>query len=190
MIVFGSSELNAQRRGPSRMKMNNWDKRMWRKNILWLEGMGASGVVGLHYERIFVFGRVVSMRADVGLSPFIVDHRYDVTVGRNITPITGVGVYFFPNAFKLGIGCSVLHDIYFDRIPETVSDTTHGGSELYPANNYRIRIMPYLVAEATIANRIILRAGYTPVIDPANDAQKETYFTHYGTFSVGYKFGK
>jgi hypothetical protein len=191
VLAFSSVSAHAQRRGGTRtMKMGKWDKRMWKKNVIMLEGMGASGVVGLHYERIIMFGRITSMRFDVGLTPFIIDHNYDFTVGRNITPITGASFFLFPNAFKLGIGCSVLHDIYFDRIPETVSDTTHGGSELYAAQNYRVRIMPYIVVEGCISNRFIVRAGYSPIIDPANDAQAETYFTHWATIGFGYKFGK
>ncbi len=191
LLAFSSGSVQAQRhRGTTTMKMGKWDKRLWRKNVILIEGMGASGVVGVHYERIIQFGRITSMRFDLGLSPFIIDHKYDFTVGRNITPITGATFYLFPNAFKIGIGCSLLHDFYFDRIPETVSDTAHGGSELYAAKNYRVRIMPYILLEGCIANRWIVRAGYSPIIDPANDAQTETYFTHYGTVGIGYKFGK
>lgn len=174
-------------------KLTGWDKRSWRKNIIWVEGMGASGVVGVHYERIFQVGRVCSFRADVGVSPFYITEKYEMYAGKSITGIVGGGFYLFPNAFKIGIGCSVLNDIFFDRIPETIvpSDTTHGGStEILPAKNYKVRIMPYIVFEGTIINRIIIRAGYSPIIDPANDAQTETYFSHWATFGIGYKFGK
>jgi hypothetical protein len=174
-------------------KLTGWDKRSWRKNIIWLEGMGASGVVGAHYERIFMVGRVCSFRADVGVSPFYITERFELYAGKSITGIAGGGFYVFPNAFKIGIGCSMLNDFFFDRIPETIvsNDTTHGGSsEIYPAKIYKVRIMPYIVFEGTIENRIVLRAGYSPIIDPANDAQGETYFTHWATLGVGYKFGK
>jgi len=174
-------------------KLTGWDKRSWRKNILWLEGMGASGVVGVHYERIFMVGRVCSFRADVGVSPFYMTERFELYAGKSITGIVGGGFYVFPNAIKIGIGCSMLNDFFFDRIPETIvpNDTTHGGSsEILPAKNYKVRIMPYIVFEATAENRVVFRVGYSPIIDPANDAQSEVYFTHWATFGIGYKFGK
>lgn len=174
-------------------KLTGWDKRSWRKNIIWLEGMGASGAVGFHYERVFMVGRVCSFRADAGISPFYMTERFELYAGKSITGIVGGGFYVFPNAFKIGIGCSMLNDFFFDRIPETIvpSDTTHGGStEIFPAKNYKVRIMPYIVFEGTIKNRLIFRAGYSPIIDPANDAQTEVYFTHWATFGIGYKFGR
>lgn len=186
ILVYSASSVQAQ-------KLTGWDKRQWKKNIIWLEGMGASGVVGVHYERIFQLGRAFSLRADVGLSPFYITEKYELYAGRSLTGIVGGGFYVFPNAFKIGIGCSMLNDIFFDRIPETIipNDTTHSGSsEIVPAKNYKVRIMPYIVFEGTIANRFVFRAGYSPVIDPANDVQTETYFTHWATFSFGYKFGK
>src|SRR5687768_5249889 len=127
-------------------KLTGWDKRSWRKNIIWLEGMGASGAVGFHYERVFQVGRIFSFRADVGVSPFYLSERFELYSGKSITGIVGGGFYIFPNAFKIGIGCSMLNDFFFDRIPETIapSDSTHGGStEMYPAKNYKVRIMPY-----------------------------------------------
>jgi hypothetical protein len=186
LIVFSSSNLFSQ-------KLTGYDKRYWKKNIIWLEGLGASGAVGVHYERIFQVGRLFSFRADVGASPFYMTERYELYAGKSITGIYGGGFYIFPNTFKIGIGCSVLNDFFFNRIPETIvtNDTTHGGStEMYPAKIYKVRIMPYIVIEGTILNRLVIRAGYSPIIDPANDAQTETYFTHWATFGVGYKFGK
>jgi hypothetical protein len=186
IILFSSTPAYSQ-------KMNNWDKRLWKKNIIWLEGMGASGVVGAHYERVFMLGRAFSLRADVGLSPFYMTEKYDIYAGKSLTIPIGGGFYAFPNAFKIGIGCSVLNDIFFDRIPETVAstDTTHGGStEVTPGKNYKVRIMPYLVVEGTVANRFVFRVGYSPIIDPANDLQTTTYVTHWATIGFGYKFGK
>lgn len=186
LLVYSTTNTYSQ-------KLNGWDKRNWRKNIIWLEGMGASGVVGLHYERVFQLGRAFSLRADVGVSPFYVSERYELYAGKSMTGIIGGGFYVFPNAFKIGIGCSMLNDFFFDRIPETIvpNDTTHGGStEMYPAKIYKVRIMPYIVFEGTIKNRVIIRAGYSPIIDPANDAQADVYYTHWATFGVGYKFGK
>jgi len=177
----------------SSQKMGRWDKRMWRKNIIWLEGMGASGIVGVHYERVFMLGRAFSLRADVGVSPFYVSDKFEVYAGKSITGIVGGGFYVFPNAFKLGIGCSMLNDFFFDRIPETRTpgDTIHGGTpDATAPKNYKVRIMPYIVVEGTIANRVVVRAGYSPIIDPDNDLQTETSFMHWATISVGYKFGK
>ncbi len=188
-MVFVGSNLHSQRLG-------KWDKRQWRKNIIWLEGMGASGVVGVHYERVFMLGRAFSLRADVGVSPFYVSDRFELYAGKSMTAIVGGGFYAFPNAFKIGIGCSMLNDFFFDRIPETVppaiNDTTHGGTPIDAVGpkNYKVRIMPYLVLEGTIANRVVVRAGYSPIIDPDNDLQTETSFMHWATISVGYKFGK
>jgi hypothetical protein len=186
LIAFSSTHAYSQ-------KLTGYDKRQWRKNILWIEGLGASGIAGLHYERIFQVGRAFSFRADVGASPFYMTQAYEPYFGKSITGIIGGGFYIFPNAFKIGIGCSMLNDFFFNRIPETplAIDTTHGGStELYPAKVYKVRIMPYIVFEATIKNRVVIRAGYSPIIDPANDAQSDVYYTHWGTFGVGYKFGK
>ena len=186
LIVCSSTHTYSQR-------LSGYDKRNWRKNIIWLEGLGASGAVGVHYERIFQLGRLFSLRADVGASPFYMSERYELYTAKSITGIVGGGFYIFPNAFKIGIGCSVLNDIFFNRIPETIvpNDTTHtGSSEIYPAKHYKVRIMPYIVVEGTIINRIIIRAGYSPIIDPANDAQTTTYFTNWATIGVGYKFGK
>jgi hypothetical protein len=193
LFSLGTSNLQAQHRVPHHTKMNNWDKRLWKKNIIWLEGFGASSVVGVHYERIFQLGRITSLRADIGVSPFYVTEKYDFLAGKNITIPIGGGFYLFPNAFKVGIGCSVLNDIFFDRIPETMTpgDTTHGGStEVMPGKNYKVRIMPYIVLEGTIDNRFIIRAGYSPIIDPENDLQTTTYFTHFATIGLGYKFGR
>src|SRR5688500_10418149 len=193
LFCLGTSNLQAQHRVPRHTKMNSSDKRLWRKNIFWLEGMGASGIVGFHYERVFQLGRITSLRADIGLSPFYVSEKYDMYAGQSLTIPIGGGFYLFPNAFKVGIGCSVLNDIFFDRIPETVAptDTTHGGSaEVPPGKNYKVRIMPYIVVEGTINNRFVFRAGYSPIIDPENDLQTTTYFTHYATIGFGYKFGK
>ncbi len=186
LLVYSSTQIHAQ-------KLTGWDKRQWRKNIIWLEGMGASAAVGVHYERIFMLGRAFSLRADVGVTPFYLTERFELYAGKSITGIVGGGFYAFPNAFKIGIGCSMLNDFFFDRIPETIvpNDTAHGGnSEMYPAKPYKVRIMPYLVVEATVSNRFVFRAGYSPIIDPANDAQTETYFTHWATLGFGYKFGK
>jgi hypothetical protein len=186
IMIYSSASIHSQ-------KLNGWDKRKWRKNIIWIEGMGASGAVGVHYERIFQVGRLVSFRADAGISPFYMTERFELYAGKSITGIIGGGCYLFPNAFKIGIGCSMLNDFFFDRIPETIvpSDTSHGGSsEILPAKNYKVRIMPYIVFEGTIKNRIVLRAGYSPIIDPANDNQRDVYFTHWATVGIGYKFGK
>lgn len=196
LMMSSMNSIHAQRKrhgGIRTTKLSGWDKRLWRKNIIWLEGMGASGVVGAHYERIFMLGRITSLRADVGLSPFYLSEKWEVYAGKSLTGIVGGGFYLFPNAFKIGIGCSILNDFFFDRIPETIapSDTTHGGStEIMPAKNYKVRIMPYIVLEATIENRVVFRAGYSPIIDPANDLQTETYFNHMATIGIGYKFGK
>ena len=186
IAVVDSTSLHSQR-------LSGYDKRKWRKNIMWLEGLGGSGAVGLHYERIFQVGRLFSFRADVGASPFYMSHKYELYTAKSITGIVGGGFYIFPNAFKIGIGCSVLNDFFFDRIPETVTplDTTHGGTgEMYPGKIYKVRVMPYLVVEGTIKNRIVIRVGYSPIFDPPNDAQKDVYVTQMGTISVGYKFGK
>jgi len=182
-FVDSTNTLHSQR-------LMGYDKRKWRKNIIWLEGLGASGAVGLHYERIFQVGRLFSFRADVGASPFYMTEKYDLYTAKSITGIVGGGFYIFPNAFKVGIGCSVLNDFFFDRIPETPLDTTHGGSGLYPAKIYKVRVMPYIVFEGTILNRLIIRVGYSPIFDPPNDAQKDLFVTHMGTIGVGYKFGK
>lgn len=163
----------------------------WKKNIVWLEGLGSNQVVGFKYERIFNFGPVVSLRFDAGLTPFLLDENYNFVAGRSITPITGMGFYFqFPHLpLYIGLGCSALHDIYFDRIPETYVDTTGGVTNPYPQSNYRIRVMPFAVFEAVIKERWSIRAGYSPIIDPANHGQTETYFTQWATIGFGYRFG-
>ncbi len=137
-----------------------------------------------------MFGSFVSLRFDLGITPFVLDEKYNFIAGRSITPITGMGFYFHvvPFPVRIGIGCSVLHDIYFDRIPETIPDTS-AGSTNYAALTYKARIMPFAVVEATIKERWTIRAGYSPIIDPANQAQTETYFTHWAMIGVGYKFG-
>src|SRR5688572_6613832 len=61
----------------------------FKKNIIWLEGLGSNQVVGIKYERIFMFGSFFSMRFDAGITPFVVDEKYNFIVGRSITPITG-----------------------------------------------------------------------------------------------------
>lgn len=192
LFSLGTSELHAQK-GPRRMKLNSWDKRLWKKNIIWLEGFGSSSIVGAQYERIFQLGRITSLRANVGVSPFYVTEKYQFYTGKSITIPIGGSFWLFPNAFKVGIGCSILNDFFFDRIPETVapSDTTHGGTtEVTPGKTYKVRIMPYIVIEGCIENRFVFRAGYSPIIDPDNDLQTTTYFTHYATIGFGYKFGK
>lgn len=171
-------------------KMNNYDKRLWKKNVIFLEGFGSSQIASLQYARIFMLGRIVSLRVEAGITPFFVNEKYQFYTDRCITPIFGGGVYFFPNAFKVGIGCLFLNDFFYTRIPETTftpGDTAHGG---YPGKNYRMRIMPYVVLEAEIKNRWVVRAGYSPIIDPANDLQTTTYFSHWLTVALGYKFGK
>ena len=97
IILFSSTIGHSQR-------LSGWDKRHWRKNIILLEGMGASAAIGLHYERVFQLGRAFSLRADVGVTPFYLDQKYNLFAGKSITPIIGGGFYIFPNAFKIGIG--------------------------------------------------------------------------------------
>lgn len=164
----------------------------FKKNIVWLEGLGSSQVVGVKYERIFMFGSFFSARVDLGITPFVVDEKYNFIAGRSITPITGLGFYFHvvPFPIRIGVGCSVLHDVYFEGIPETLPDTTNGNTETYDRLTYRARVMPFAVIEATIKDRWTIKAGYTPIIDPPNQAQKNLYFTHFATIGVGYKFGR
>lgn len=171
-------------------KMNNYDKRLWKKNIILLEGLGASQAVGVHYERIFQDGRITSIRAHVGLTSFYINEKYQLFADKCISPNFGGGVYFFPNVFKIGIGCSLLNDIFYSRIPETDTLQYAGTNEMYPQKNYRMRIMPYILVELEITNRWIIRGGYAAIIDPANDLQTKTFFNHWATFAVGYKFGK
>lgn len=164
----------------------------WKKNIVWFEGLGSNQVVGFKYERIFNFGPVVSLRFDAGITPFMIDERYNWIAGRSITPITGMAFYFqFPHLpVYIGLGCSALHDIYFDRIPETYVDTTGGVTNPYPQSNYRLRVMPFAVIEAVIKKRWSIRAGYSPIIDPPNHGQTELFFTNWATIGFGYRFGR
>lgn len=161
----------------------------WKKNIIWLDGMGSSQVVSFQYERIMHFGPFFSARFGFGVTPFLLDEKYNFIVGRNITPTTGVGFVFNipPSPIHFGFGCTVLHDLFFDRIPECMPDST---GKSYPQNNYRARIMPYIFVEGTIKNRYAIRGGYSPIIDPANDGQTQTYITHWAMIGFGYKFGK
>jgi hypothetical protein len=160
----------------------------FKRNVLWLEGLGSSQVVSVKYERILMFGSHFSVRVDLGVTPFVVDEKYNFIAGRSITPITGLGFYyhFNPSPIRIGLGCSALHDIFFQGIPETMTDSTAPN----PSRTYRARVMPFAVVEATIKETITIRAGYTPIIDPPNDGQTQLYFTHWGTIGVGYKFGR
>jgi hypothetical protein len=193
-MLFSSIQVNAQSYYKNKSyKRKGKNKAVeFKRNVLYLEGLGSSQVVGVKYERILMFGSVVSMRLDLGITPFVLDENYNFIAGRSITPITGLGFYFhvIPFPVRIGVGCSVLHDIYFNGIPEIQVDTTGGVTNPYPNQTYRARVMPYAVVEATIKDRITIKAGYTPIIDPANEAQTELYFTHWATFGVGYKFGK
>src|SRR5688500_1506476 len=110
------SDRNSSRRGKGKVE--------FKRNIVWLEGLGSNQVVGIKYERIFMFGSHVSMRFDAGVTPFVVDERYNFIVGQSISPITGLGFYyhFNPGPIRIGLGCSVLHDIFFKGIPEVLSD--------------------------------------------------------------------
>jgi hypothetical protein len=164
----------------------------FKRNILWLEVLGSNQIAGIKYERILMFGSVISVRFDLGLTPFSMDEKYYFSTGKCLTPIMGLGFYFHLQPFpvRIGLGCSVLNDLYFDRIPETVVDTAGGVINPYAKNTYRARVMPYAIVEATIKERWTIRAGYTPIIDPANDAQTELYFTHWATLGFGYKFGR
>jgi hypothetical protein len=161
----------------------------WKKNILWLDGMGSSQVVSIQYERIMNFGPFFSARFGFGVTPFLMDEKYNFIVGRSITPTTGVSFVFNipPSPIHFGFGCTVLHDVFFDRIPETLPDAT---GKTYPQNNYRARVMPFAFVEGTIKGRYAIRGGYSPIIDPANDGQTATYITHWAMIGFGYKFGK
>lgn len=162
----------------------------WKKNVVWLDGLGSSQIASFKYERILNFGPFFSTRFEFGITPFLMDEKYNFIVGRSITPTTGLGFYFNipPSPIHFGVGCVVLHDVFFDRIPETMIIDTSGAT--YPKNTYRARIMPYAFVEGTIKNRWAIRGGYSPIIDPANDGQKDTYITHWVMIGFGYKFGK
>jgi hypothetical protein len=191
-LIFSDVSVNAQatfnrktyRSGGSKGK----GKIKFKRNVLWLEGLGSSQVVSVKYERILMFGSHFSMRVDLGVTPFVVDEKYNFIVGTSITPITGLGFYyhFNPSPIRIGVGCSALHDIFFQGIPETVTDSTGPN----PSRTYRARVMPFAVVEATIKETLTIRAGYTPIIDPPNDGQTQLYFTHWATIGVGYKFGR
>jgi len=196
IFIFSNVDVSSQgfykKRSSRPNSKNKKGKVEFKKNIIWLEGLGSNQVVGVKYERIFMFGSFFSARVDAGITPFVLDEKYNFIVGRSITPITGLGFYFHvvPFPIRIGVGCSVLHDIYFNGIPETIKDTTSASTETYSKLTYRARVMPFAVVEATIKDRWTIRAGYTPIIDPPNQYQKELYFTHWATFGVGYKFGR
>jgi hypothetical protein len=188
-FILSSVSADAQiYRSRSSRKKGRGGKIEFKRNIVWFDGMGSSQVVGAKYERILMFGSVVSVRFDLGITPFMVDEKYNFTAGRSITPITGMGFYFhiMHSPIRIGIGASALHDIFFQGIPESAHDSVPPNTN----NSYRVRIMPYAVIEATIKERYCIRAGYTPIIDPANDYQTQLYFTHWGTIGFGYKFGR
>jgi len=168
---------------------NKGSQNEWKKNVIWLDGMGSSQVVSIQYERIMHFGPFFSARFGFGVTPFLMDEKYNFIVGRSITPTTGLAFYFNipPSPIFFGVGCTVLHDLFFDRIPETYPDST---GNTYPNNNYRARIMPYAFVEGTIKKHWTIRGGYSPIIDPANDGQTTTYITHWAMIGLGYKFGK
>jgi len=163
-------------------------KNEYKKNIVWVEGLGSNQVAGIKYERIFMFGAWISMRVDLGITPFVVDEKYNFIAGRSITPITGLGFYLHVQPFpiRVGLGCSVLHDIFWNGIPEVgfTNSTTYG------ERTYRARAMPYLVVEGTIKDRWTIRGGYCPIFDPPNELQTDLYLTHFGMVGVGYKFGR
>jgi len=184
LLLSGLSLLQAQ-------KLTRWDKKDWKRNMIVLEAFGGSGIVGLHYERVFPLGTLFSLRAHAGVTPFYMTEKYDFLTGKSITGMVGGGFYIFPKSLKLGIGCTMLNDIFFDRIPETQGhDTTGhpGPSDEYAPKQYKIRVMPYLAVEAYFSRTFFMRAAYTPIFDPANDAQKDLLVTHIGSLSFGVKF--
>jgi hypothetical protein len=190
-IIFSTVSADAQiyrKRSDRGRNGSKGGKVLFKRNIVWLDGLGSSQVVGVKYERIMLFGSVVSVRFDLGITPFLMDEKHNFIAGRSITPITGMGFYFHvvPFPVRIGIGASALHDIFFKGIPETATDSTGPNSN----STYRARVMPFALIEVTVKERWTIRAGYTPIIDPPNDHQTELYFTHWGTFGVGYKFGK
>ncbi len=195
LFIFSGQEVGAQgfyKKRSSVRKSKKQGEVEHKKNIIWLEGLGSNQVVGAKYERIFMFGSVVSARVDAGITPFLLDERYNFIAGRSITPITGLGFYFHivPFPVRLGLGCSVLHDVFFNGIPEIAIDSAGGGVTQYDKLTYRARIMPYVKIEVTIKERWTIMAGYSPIIDPPNNNQLNTYFTNWATFGVGYKFGR
>ncbi len=190
-FIFSNISASSQgyyKKRSSRSGSNKKGKIEHKRNIVWLEGLGSSQVVSVKYERILMFGSHFSVRFDLGVTPFVLDEKYNFIAGRSITPITGLGFYyhFNPSPIRIGAGCTVLHDIFFQGIPETATDSTAPR----PNSTYRPRIMPFAVVEATIKNTWTIRAGYSPIIDPPNDNQTQLYITHWAMFGVGYKFGK
>ncbi len=188
-LIFTSISASSQYyRKKSDRGRNGKKNNQYGRNIVWLEGLGSNQVIGAKYERILMFGTHFSMRFDLGITPFVLDEKYNFIAGRSITPISGMGFYlhFNPGPIRIGLGCSVLHDIFFDGIPEVTSDTTG----TYSDQTYRARVMPFAVIEFTIQDHWTIRAGYTPIIDPPNESQKELYFTNLATIGVGYKFGR
>lgn len=186
-LVFSSASANAQyyrKKGGKKGSGKNVD---WKKNVLWLEGLGSNQVIGVKYERIMHFGPFFSVRFNGGITPFLLDEKYNFIVGRSITPITGMGLFlnFPPTPLHVGVGCDVLHDIFPGGIPEIQGDS----SNTYSTSTYRARVMPWIVFEGTIKDRFAIRGGYSLIIDPANHFQTTTYITHWATIGFGYKFG-